>query len=220
MPDAIQQHGCTTTLLGTCPYGGMGILPKMSQTSDDTSLCSFFNRKGQLYGECAENYTLPAYLYYLGCVKCENYNNRWIKFISAAFLPLTFFYIVVIMFRISITSSTLNAFVTVNQIITSPPVIRQTYSSNLVTGPYHITHFIQFSVKFLIAIFAIWNLDYFRSFYGYICLYPDLNYQQVLLLEYAIGIYPLFLIFITFFFAKLHDNFTYVVWLWRLFIDA
>ena len=96
-------------------------------------------------------------------------------------------------------------------------MIRQMYSSNLVTDPYHITHFIQFSVKFLIAIFAIWNLDYFRSFYGYICLYPDLNYQQVLLLEYAIGIYPLFLIFITFFFAKLHDNFTYVVWLWRLF---
>ena len=94
--------GVTTTLLGTCPYGSMGILPKnMSQIIDDTSLCSFFNRKGQLCGECAENYTLPAYSYYLGCVKCENYNNRWIKFIATAFLPLTFFYIVVIMFRIS-----------------------------------------------------------------------------------------------------------------------
>ena len=205
-------------LLGTCPYGNKGILPKnMSEISEDTSLCSFFNRKGQLCGECAENYTLPAYSYYLGCVKCENYNNGLIKFIAAAFLPLTFFYIVVIIFRISVTSSTLNAFVMVNQIFASPPMIRHIYSSSLVADPYHVSYLTQFFVQFLIAIIASWNLDFFRSWYGYICIYPDLNYQQVLLLEYVIGVYPLFLILLTFFLVKLHDNFAIVVWFWRPF---
>ena len=62
--------GITTTLLGTCPYGTKGMLPKnVTHVSEDPSLCSFFNRKGQLCGECAENYTLPAYSYHLGCVK-------------------------------------------------------------------------------------------------------------------------------------------------------
>ena len=211
--------GVTTTLLGTCPYGNRGILPKNAthNISEDPRLCSHFNRKGRLCGECAENYTLPAYSYYLGCVKCENYNNGWIKFIAAAFLPLTFFYIVVIIFRISVTSSTLNAFIMINQISASPPVIRHIYSSNLVADRHHVSYLTQFFVQFSIAIFASWNLDFFRSWYGYICIYPDLNYQQVLLLEYAIGVYPLFLILLTFFLVKLHDNFAIVVWFWRPF---
>ena len=178
---------------------------------------NYFNRKGQLCGECVENYTLPAYSYFLGCVKCENYNNGWIKFIAAAFLPLTFFYNVVILFRISATSSTLNAFVMVTQVSASPPVIRHIYSNNLVTNTHHVDHSTQLIVQFLIVIFTIWNLDFFRSWHGYNCIYPDLNYQQVLLLEYAIGIYPLFLILLTFFLVKLHDNFAIVVWFWRPF---
>ena len=105
----------------------------------------------------------------------------------------------------------------INQVIASPQVIRHIYTSNLVTDPYHVDDFTQFFVQFFITIFAIWNLDFFRSWYGYICLYPDLNYQQVLLLEYAIGIYPLFLILLTFFLVKLHDNFALVVCLWRPF---
>ena len=113
----LNSKGVTTPLLGTCPYGNVGILPKnVTHISEDPSLCSHFNRKGQLCGECAENYTLTAYSYYLGCVKCENYNNGWIKCVTAAFFPLTFFYIVMIIFRISATSSTLNAFVMVNQV--------------------------------------------------------------------------------------------------------
>ena len=207
-----------TTLVGTCPYGCTGLLPRnVSQLEEDTSLCSCFHRKGQLCGECEDNYTLPAYSYYLGCVKCENYTNGWVRFIAAAFLPLTLFYIVVIMFRISVTFSTLNAFVMVSQILASPPVIRQFYSSNWVTDPYHVSYCAQFSVDLIFAIFAIWNLDFFRSFYEPVCLYPDLNYQQVLLLEYAIGVYPLFLILLTYILVKLHDNFTIVIWLWKPF---
>ena len=76
-------NGLNTTLLGTCPYGYKRILPKnvsMSQIYEDSSLCSF---KGQLCGECAENYMIPANLYYLGCIKCKNYNNGWINFAVA-----------------------------------------------------------------------------------------------------------------------------------------
>ena len=136
MPTAIQQQGYYYhTPWYTCPYGNTAILPKsMSQISEDTSLCSFFNRKGLLCGVCAENYTFPAYSYYFGSVKCENYNG-WLKFIAAAFLPLTLLYILVM---ISVTSSAFNAFVMVSQISASPPVIRHIYSSNLVTDPYHV----------------------------------------------------------------------------------
>ena len=204
-----------TTLAGTCPYGYWGKLPKkVSKIEEEsTQFCHHLHRTGRLCGECKENYTLPVYSYYLGCVKCESYKNGWIKFIAAAFLPLTLVYIVIIMFRISATSSALNGFIMVNQLVAIPPVIRQLYSSDLVTNPHNV-HVL---TSYIMAMSAFWNLDFFRSFYGTICLYPNLRYQHILLLEYAIGVYPLFLIFLTYIMVKLHDNFTIVVWLWSPF---
>ena len=208
-----------TILIGTCPYIFNGQIPRnTSQIMEEISkLCLLQHRTGPLCGECVENYTLPAYSYNLGCIRCESYKNGWIKFIAAAFLPVTLFYIIVITFRLSVTSSSLNAFVMIHQIVAIPPVIRQIYSSNQVISSYHVSYTGQYSVDFLIAIFAFWNLDYFRSFYGPICLYPNINYQHVLLLEYAIGVYPLFLILLTYIFVKLHDNSSVVVWLWKTF---
>ena len=183
-------------------------------------LCFHLHRTGQLCGECEDNYTLSAYSYYLGCIKCEHCKNGWVKFIAAAFLPLTMFYTMIITLRISATFkytlSTLNAFVMVNQVLAIPPMIRHIYSSNLVTDSY-VSYAARFSVDFIIAVVAIWKLDFFRSFYEPICLYRNLNYQKVLLLEYAIGVYPLFLVFLTYILIKLHDNFGIVVWLWRPF---
>ena len=208
-----------TTLIGTCPYRFVGKLPRnVSQiTGGNTQLCFHQHRTGPLCGECEENYTLPVYSYYLGCVKCESYKNGWIKFIAAAFLPVTLFYIIIIAFRVSVNSSALNTFVMIHKVLAIPPVIHQMYSNNLVTNPYHVSYASQHSVDFIIAVFAIWNLGFFRSFYGPICLYPNLKYQHILLLECAIGIYPLFLIFLTYIFVKLHDNFPVVIWLWKPF---
>ena len=84
----------------------------------------------------------------------------------------------------------------------------------------YVSYAAQFSVDFIIAVIAIWNLDFFRSFYEPICLYRNLNYQKGLLLEYAIGVYPLFLVFLTYILVKLHDNFAIVVWFGGHFTDA
>ena len=79
-------NGVNMTLLGTCPYGSRDELPRnFSMSHEDSRLCSFYNRRGQLCGECSDNYTLPANSYYLGCVKCKDYNNGWIKFILNCF---------------------------------------------------------------------------------------------------------------------------------------
>ena len=197
-----------TTLAGTCPYGFRGKLPRnISKIDESKWFCFHLHRTGQLCGECEESYTLPVYSYFLGCVKCESYKNGWIKFAAAAFLPLTLFYIIVITFRISATSPTLNAFIMLNQIAAIPSVIRNVYTPNYASNDD--------ASDFIIAITAIWNLDFFRSFYGPICVHADLNYQQVLFFEYAIGLYPLLLVIFTYLLIKLHDNFAIIVWLWK-----
>ena len=205
------------TLVGSCPYSFGGAVPRnTSELKDFNGLCSFFHRRGQLCGACEENYTLSVYSYYLGCVKCENYKYGWLKFVTVAFLPLTIFYIIVILFRISATSSALNGYVLISQLVITPTTLYALNSKNVVIHHHHFSKFDQI-VSLLIAIHGIWNLDFFRSFYKPICLHPDLKYQHVLLLDYAVAVYPLLLIFITFICVKLHDNFAIIVWLWRPF---
>ena len=102
----ILSEDLNTTLIGTCPYGTGGLLPEnKSELGDsDGGKCNYYHRRGQLCGACDENYTIPVYSYYLGCVKCEDYKYGWIKFITAAFLPLTVFYILVIIINLCHTS--------------------------------------------------------------------------------------------------------------------
>ena len=214
----ILSEDLNTTYISSCPYGTGGWLPpNRSELRGSGGLCDFYHRGGQLCGACEENYTLPVYSYYLGCVKCEDYEYGWLKFVAAAFVPLTAFYILVIIFRISVTLSSLNGFVLVSQIMVTPPIVREFYSRNQVNSLYHVGSLAQLCINTSIAIYTVWNLDFFRSFYKYICVSPDLKYQHVLLLNYAVAVYPLFLIFITFICVKLHDNFAIVVWLWRPF---
>ena len=133
-----------TTLIGTCPYSTGGNLPRnVSKLREYSQLCNLFHRKGQLCGECDKNYTLPVNSYYLGCVKCEDYSYGWVKFITAAFLPLTLFYIMVIVFRISVTSSSLNGFVLVSQIVATPSFVHEIYSYNQVNPYYYVNNFTQ-----------------------------------------------------------------------------
>jgi len=69
--------------------------------------CGSFNREGELCGRCKENHSLPVYSYqFLSCVDCQVYSYKnWVKYIAIAFGPLTVFYIIVIVCRISATSA-------------------------------------------------------------------------------------------------------------------
>lgn len=207
------------TFIGSCPYWYGGVVSKKSQIKGNSSTVCYhgMHRKGRLCGECMDNYSLPVYSYNLMCIRCKDFKYGWIKFIAAAFLPLTAFFFLVIVFRISATSSALNGFILISQIATTPAVINYIYSSNQNNPYFHVDYSTQLIVNIGIAVYSVWNLDFFRSFYKPICLHPHLTYPQMLLLDYAIALYPLLLIFITFILVKLHDNFQSVVWLWKPF---
>ena len=85
----------------------------VNATNQNAVVCSrlHFHRDGQLCGTCEDGFTLPVYSYSLACVECSNYTKNWIKYILAAFLPLTLFFWVIIVFRLSVISGLLNDFV-------------------------------------------------------------------------------------------------------------
>ena len=120
------------TVTGICSYSQWCIagrvhssiryhLPHSIDISDlNDAMCGRLNRTGRLCGRCKEGFSSPVYSYDLWCVECSHTHYNWLKYILAAFLPLTVFFIIILSFRVSVTSPQLNAFVLISQILAAP----------------------------------------------------------------------------------------------------
>ena len=114
-----------------------------------------------------------------------------------AYLPLTIFLCVVIMFRISVTSPAMNVPVLCCQLLSSPAffifVLQWTRGTH---NWYYVT--------FLSTLYGIWNLDFFRSLIPPICL--PLNTMHIMAMDYLVAIYPLLLLTCFYVLLKAHDK--------------
>ena len=167
-------------------------------------------RAGRLCGKCRDGYYPRAYSYDLTCIPCENGNWNWGYFVLAAYGPLTIFYFFVLLVKLNVTSSHLQGFVILGQMVTSPQfaqiMIAGTQSSPAVMN----------IMKAVITLFGIWNLDFFRAYMTKICL--KLGILQVLALDYTIAVYPLILTVISYCMIELYDrNVRILVFLWKPF---
>ena len=183
----------------------------LTSLSDFT--CSEMDREGQLCGQCATDFSPPAYSYNWQCANCSVYDGhikQFTKYIAIAFLPLTVFFFIVTTLHISAASPSVNAFILVSQLITAPITLR-TYAHVYVQKSKHFLEGFFFA-----SLYGIWNLDFFRTMYPPFCLHPSISTLQVLALDYIIAAYPLFLVIVTYIVVELHDrNFKIVVWLWK-----
>ena len=151
-------------------------------------MCSPFRRGGRLCGACRDGYSPLVYSYQLNCKQCSNTESKynWAIFIAIAFIPLTIFYMFVVLFKFNANSPHLHGFVFFAQIIGAPANIRA------LTQGWKFGTIVTFVSKLLATLYGVWNLDYFRVVYPDICL--RLTTLQVLSLDYAIAFYPLLLI--------------------------
>ena len=171
-------------------------LPPISEMKDPGDhFCKPVNRMDVLCGKCrngtgpsinSENYMcvecLPGVRYY-----------SWLSYIGTEILPLTIFFLLLILFNVSLTSGAANAFIFFSQTITTTFGI---YTSS--SGPYHS---LREAYRF---VYGIWNLD-ILPFFQY-CLDPNLDTLTVILLEYIIAFYPLLVIIILYSMVALYNR--------------
>ena len=181
--------------------------------SDDVSLlnsefCGRYSREGQLCGRCMNNTGPPVYSYSLECVPCleTEFKSNLFKYVAVAFLPSTIFYLGAVMFKLSVTSGNMVAYVLFCQIASVPATQRHL----LLNLEKHAI-----GAKLLIVVYSMWNLDFFRSLYTPFCIHPKMSTLHVLALDYLVGVYPLFLIILTYIAVTLHDRYPLVVKIWR-----
>ena len=183
-----------STYVGSCFYncdflhlenrhkGVYNQLPRQPEVLINNSACALFRRTGLLCGDCAEGYSPQVLSYNLSCVECPDGHKNWWKFCLVAFLPLTFFYMLIVIFSINVTSSHLHGVVWFSQIIAMPAFARVVLFVFDITKKYGQL----LTVKILLAFFSIWNLDFFRSFIPHICL--NVSTVQALALDYLVAL--------------------------------
>ena len=172
--------------------------------------CTSLNRRGTLCGDCDNDTLPPAYSYDMECIKCSH-NYGLLKYIAVAFLPLTIFIAIVLIFRISIVSPKLRGFVLYCQIYAAPINVRP-----ILLSSKHRSALFNAIARVYITLFGVWNLDFFRTLYPGICLH--LTELQVLALDYLVAVYPMVVIITAYVLVSLHyHGFRPVLALWRPF---
>ena len=159
----------------------------MNKSQLNGAMCGQFNRKGRLCGECKEGYSPLAYFYNMRCMKCSEEESRRniFSFLSVVLIPLTVFYVIVVLFKFNANSPIIHGFILYAQLVSAPFVIRILLLNSYST----------IGIQFFATLYGIWNLDYFRTLYPDMCL--KLTTLQVIALDYIIAFYPLLLMLLT-----------------------
>ena len=172
-------------------------------------MCKSLNMNGTMCGNCLPGYSRRVYSYDLSCHRCSSSRFQNIaKFLAASFGPLTLFYVLVVVFKISATSPKLSSYVIFSQWIAEPLNVRVVLS----TIQEHPS--IDVVCQLLTSAYGVWNLDFFRTLYGPMCL--DIPMLLTLALDYTAALYSLFLIVLTYLLIELHSkNTKIIVCLWK-----
>ena len=206
------------TLIGNCIYNCARLnkdsalySPLPNSVHQLNKACDSLNRTGALCGRCKSGHYPLAYSFNWTCIKCPHARTNWVRYIAAAYLPLTVFCILILFFKVKIASSHFNPVVWLFQMISMPACARVW----VVASVSNLSPLSTKTVKIVLSIYGIWNLDFFRPFYSDLCLGIDV--LPTLALDYAIAVYPLLLMAVTYLLIILYDNFKVVAILWRPF---
>ena len=218
------------TLVAPCPhtcYHKIGIFHYViNRTSNyaefNRQICSgevlglnlYRNASSRLCGKCVKEYGIPVYSFqYSRCVRCHHHYYLAFYFL-AALVPLTIFYFIILIFRVSATSGTLNSFIFFSQVVTSPVYMRLFINA---IQAYRYPHN-ETLLRILYALYGVWNLDFFRTLYNPFCFNHGFSAQSVISMDYLVALYPLILVLCTYRLAVLYERGCRpIVFIWKPF---
>ena len=205
-----------TTVVGNTPYtcltGKSNAYYNVPKTlSNDVNLsvysCGKYNRAGQMCGNCLHTYSPPIYAYNLNCTKCDSFQWSSLSYyICIAFLPVTLFYILVVIFKFRATDPVICEFIFFCQLAGSSLMM------SFAVTQLHEEKYSNFMYQtFAFTLCGIFNLDFGCLIYEPFCLHPSLSTHTVTALDYLIAVYSLLLILLTYFLVRLHDKYRLAV---------
>ena len=210
-------------IVSRCPFyagfqtnGPFFPLPKNVNELDE-KFCKPKQRKGKLCSKCRDGKGVSVFSSIYECIDCTESFTNWLRYFAVTILPLTVFFVIVIVFQVGVTSAQANGYIFFSQIVTIPLEVLIIQSGwGLVlegdVGEHTLTDVLLFP-------YSVWSLDFFRIFRtNNVCLSKSMRIMHVLALQYIPAFYPLFLVLISYILIELHArNCRPVVWLWKPF---
>ena len=176
-------------------------------------MCGPLHRKGELCNECIDGFgpSLTSVGY-----QCSNCIGVWYGvplYLFLEFVPITIFYVIILVFRINVTSAPMTSFILFSQIIVFSFGLstesQSVYRTQLSKAEYSL-------FNILIALYGIWNLDFFRYVIPPFCVSANLKVIHIFFTTYVSAFYPVCLIAITWTWIELLSrNFKPLIWIWR-----
>lgn len=190
-------------------------IPASVPSSDlNNIVCSQFYRQGTHCKECKENYGPAPFLNgaNIPCAKCHAHDHTWVLHLLLQLLMVTLLYFGFVFCECKGTSSPLSVLAYFYQVIINA------ITSNSFLYTQILCNLRSALMQILFTLFAFWNLDFFRYSLPPVCVSPSMTNAQVLLFEYFIAFFPVFLTSLSYALIKLHSSGCYfVVLLWKPF---
>ena len=208
------------TQLGRCSYHQkptdhlyLALPTNISRLND--FMCGPLNRKGLLCRDCLDGFGPAMFTSGYACENCTEHSYLGVTlYLVLELVPITAFYLLVLVFQIRVTSAPLNGYIFFSQVVVI--VYNNNVSVRAMFGMTGTTYNIL--GRILMTGYGIWNLEFFCLVVPPFCVSENIKNVHALMLQYISAIYPLCLIAVTYTAIKLHDhNFRPIIWLWRPF---
>ena len=177
-------------------------------------MCGPMKRKGLLCKDCIDGFG-PS-VTSLG-YKCSNCTDAWYGiplYLAVELIPITLFYLIIVILKIHLTSAPMIFFILYHQIFMYEIVFQKSKT----LGRFVSLDSTSPLLKCVLLFYGIWTLDFIRFIVPPFCVSSKLQLIHIEFFGYISNVYFLFLVFLTWICIELHGrNFKPFVVLWRPF---
>ena len=151
-------------------------------------------RRGRACGECATNNSVYFHSPRFSCRSDTACKHGWLWYILSELFPITVVYIIVVVFNISFTSGSANAFIFFSQVIDTLEV-----NANGINGLSPSNDWIQHAHTAYSFIYKSFNLEFFGIESLSFCLWEGAGTLDILIMKYVTVTYAFLLVVVTVF---------------------
>ena len=192
------------------------VLPSDPDLLNDV-ICGPYKRKGLLCGRCIDGYGPPVYSFDMKCINCSKYSTLYA--VSLYFLieciPITVFFICVIIFRLNIMAGPLLGYAMFCQAYVFGV---QRYMYIFMSIISHSSAPLRILIYSSLTLSATWTLQFLKFVVPAICISEKLTGIQVQMIGLVTPIYPIVLVFLTCTLMELHaKNYRIIRIVWKPF---
>ena len=174
------------------------------------------NRKGLVCSECIDGFGPSVTSFGYKCANCSEPWSGVALYILVEFVPITIFYLLILTFRISMTSAPMTCFILYSQLMVYVIFKDPVTISTLITQSHYSS--VVYFVIIVGTFYGIWNLDLLKYIVPPFCISHKLSIIHIEFLNCVSAFYPLILVFLTWICVELHSqNFRPLVVLWKPF---